>query len=170
MQFHRRNTAKGQNPFRDIPFHQTSCSIKNPNGTVVFKADNITVPQKWSGVSVEILAHKYFRKRGVPAKLVAVAEEGVPEFLQRSVADKNALAELPENERTHGETDARQVFRRLAGTWTYWGWKAGVFNSEDDAHAFYDEIQFALASQGAAPNSPQWFNTGLHWACLLYTS
>ncbi|MDA7981352.1 MAG: vitamin B12-dependent ribonucleotide reductase [Alphaproteobacteria bacterium] len=164
MQFHRRNTAKGQNPFRDIPFHQTSCSIKNPNGTVVFKADNITVPQKWSGVSVEILAHKYFRKRGVPAKLVAVAEEGVPEFLQRSVADKNALAELPENERTHGETDARQVFRRLAGTWTYWGWKAGVFNSEDDAHAFYDEIQFALASQGAAPNSPQWFNTGLHWA------
>ncbi len=71
---------------------------------------------------------------------------------------------LPANERSTGEKSAKQVFDRLAGTWTYWGWKGGYFDAEDDAHAFYDEMRFMLARQMAAPNSPQWFNTGLHWA------
>jgi ribonucleoside-diphosphate reductase alpha chain len=77
---------------------------------------------------------------------------------------QEALAELPEDERYGSETDARQVFDRLAGTWTYWGWKGGYFTSEEDARAFMDELAYMLATQRVAPNSPQWFNTGLHWA------
>jgi ribonucleoside-diphosphate reductase alpha chain len=88
----------------------------------------------------------------------------VPEFLWRSVADEAALAELPESERYTGETSSKQVFDRLAGAWAYWGWKGGYFTTEDDARAYFDEMRHMLATQRAAPNSPQWFNTGLHWA------
>jgi ribonucleoside-diphosphate reductase alpha chain len=115
-------------------------------------------------VASDILAQKYFRKAGVPKILRRVEEAGVPEWLQRSTADEAALAALPEGERTRGETDSREVFNRLAGCWTYWGWKHGYFSSEEDARAFYDEMFFMMASQMGAPNSPQWFNTGLHWA------
>jgi ribonucleoside-diphosphate reductase alpha chain len=88
----------------------------------------------------------------------------VPSFLWRSVADEEALSALPEKERTTGEHSSKQVFDRLAGTWTYWGWKGGYFDSEEDARAFFDELRYMLASQMVAPNSPQWFNTGLYWA------
>src|ERR671938_1914160 len=88
----------------------------------------------------------------------------VPSWLWRAVPDEAALADLPEAERHGPERDARQVFDRLAGTWTYWGWKGGYFDTEEDARAFFDELRFMLATQMAAPNSPQWFNTGLHWA------
>ena len=88
----------------------------------------------------------------------------MPEFLWRSVPDEAALAELPEDQRFVGETSATQVFDRLAGAWTYWGWKGGYFTTEADAQAYYDEMRYMLATQMAAPNSPQWFNTGLHWA------
>jgi len=100
----------------------------------------------------------------VPAKLKRFEENSVPAWLWRSVADEAALAELQTSERRTGESDSRQVFDRLAGTWTYWGWKGGYFTTEDDARAFYDEHRYMLASQFGAPNSPQWFNTGLHWA------
>jgi ribonucleotide reductase alpha subunit len=80
------------------------------------------------------------------------------------VPDEAALAALPEDERTGSEISSKQVFDRLAGCWTYWGWKGGYFSSEEDARAFYDELRFMLANQMVAPNSPQWFNTGLHWA------
>jgi ribonucleoside-diphosphate reductase alpha chain len=93
-----------------------------------------------------------------------VHEDGVPEWLQRSVPDEKALSALPEVERFGIESDARQVFHRMAGCWVYWGWKHGYFDSEDDAQAFYAEMTYMLACQMAAPNSPQWFNTGLHWA------
>ncbi|MDP7007904.1 MAG: vitamin B12-dependent ribonucleotide reductase, partial [Candidatus Poseidoniia archaeon] len=114
-------------------------------------------PESWSQVAVDVLAQKYFRKAGVPTQLERVDEDGVPVWLQRSV---------PGDEGTDcgGEKDARKVFDRLAGCWTYWGHKAGYFDSEDDARVFFDELRFMLASQMAAPNSPQWFNTGLHWA------
>jgi ribonucleoside-diphosphate reductase alpha chain len=79
-------------------------------------------------------------------------------------ADNRALADLPADQRNVGETDARQVFDRLAGCWAYWGHKFGYFTDEDSARAYYDEMRFMLAAQMAAPNSPQWFNTGLHWA------
>ena len=111
-----------------------------------------------------MLAQKYFRKAGVPARLKKVEEETVPSWLWRSVPDEAALAALPEKERSIGEQSSKQVFERLAGTWTYWGWKGGYFDCEEDARAFFDELVYMLAMQMAAPNSPQWFNTGLHWA------
>src|ERR671920_2385379 len=82
----------------------------------------------------------------------------------RSVPDEDALSALPEKERIVGERSAKQVFDRLAGTWAYWGWQGGYFDAESDARAFYDEIRVMLARQMGAPNSPQWFNTGLYWA------
>ena len=74
------------------------------------------------------------------------------------------MSQLPEKERYIGEQTSKQVFDRLAGTWTYWGWKGGYFDAEADAQAFFDELRYMLAAQMCAPNSPQWFNTGLHWA------
>ena len=96
---------------------------------MVFKADDVEVPAFWSQVASDVLAQKYFRKAGVPARLKKVEEETVPSFLWRSVADEDALAALPEKERIVGEHSAKQVFDRLAGTWTYWGWKGGYFDS-----------------------------------------
>ncbi len=100
----------------------------------------------------------------MPAKLKRVEENDVPSFLWRSVPDNDALKALPKEEQYGSETDARQVFDRLAGTWAYWGWKGGYFDTEEDASAFRDELAYMLATQRVAPNSPQWFNTGLHWA------
>ncbi len=128
--------------------------IRNPDGTIVFRNDAVEVPEGWSQVAADVLAQKYFRKAGVPARLKRVKEKGVPAFLWRSVPDEAALADLPEDERMTGETSARQVFDRLAGAWAYWGWKGGYFSTEDDARAYYDEMRHMLARQMAAPNSP----------------
>src|SRR5690349_13082303 len=164
MRIERRYTKDGQSAYADIAFRLTTSEIRNPDGSVVFKADNVEVPEFWSQVASDVLAQKYFRKAGVPARLKKVEENSVPSFLWRSVADEEALAALSEKERTIGEQSCKQVFNRLAGTWTYWGWKGGYFDSEEDAQAFYDEHCYMLAAQMVAPNSPQWFNTGLHWA------
>ncbi len=164
MRIERRYTTEGPSPYEAIAFRTTTSEIKNPDGSVVFRLDEVIVPDTWSQVASDILAQKYFRKAGVPARLKRVEEPTVPSFLWRSVADEAALAELPEEARYGSETDSRQVFNRLAGAWTYWGWKGGYFDSEDDARAFMDELCFMLATQKCAPNSPQWFNTGLHWA------
>ncbi|HZP19270.1 MAG TPA: vitamin B12-dependent ribonucleotide reductase [Bauldia sp.] len=164
MRIERRYTEKGKGAYAGIEFRTTKSEIKNPDGSVVFKLEGIEVPTSWSQVASDILAQKYFRKAGVPAKLKRVEELQVPSWLWRSVADEKELQKLPEEKRTVSERDARQVFDRLAGTWTYWGWKGGYFDGEEDAAAFYDELRYMLATQKAAPNSPQWFNTGLHWA------
>ncbi len=164
MQIERRYTRDGQSAYADIAFRLTTSEIRNPDGSVVFKLDNVEVPEFWSQVASDVLAQKYFRKAGVPARLKKVEEETVPSFLWRSVADEEALAALPENERYVGEHSSKQVFDRLAGTWTYWGWKGGYFKTDADARAFFDELRYMLAAQICAPNSPQWFNTGLHWA------
>ncbi|MEX4008253.1 vitamin B12-dependent ribonucleotide reductase [Neoaquamicrobium sediminum] len=164
MRIERRFTKAGQSAYAEIEFRKAVSEIKNPDGSVVFRLADIDVPAQFSQVAADILAQKYFRKAGVPARLKKVEENDVPSFLWRSVADEKALADLPEDERYGSETDARQVFTRLAGTWTYWGWKGGYFASEDDAAAFMDELAYMLATQRVAPNSPQWFNTGLHWA------
>ena len=164
MRIERRYTKEGQSPYADIAFRLTASEIRNPDGSVVFHADDVEVPEQWSQVASDVLAQKYFRKAGVPARLKKVEEESVPSWLWRSVADEDALKELPEKERYVGETSCKQVFDRLAGTWTYWGWKGGYFSSESDAQAFFDEHRYMLAMQMVAPNSPQWFNTGLHWA------
>jgi ribonucleoside-diphosphate reductase alpha chain len=164
MRIERRYTKAGQSPYAEIVFRLTTSEIRNPDGSIVFHADDVEVPELWSQVASDVLAQKYFRKAGVPARLKKVEEETVPSWLWRSVADQAALADLPESERYVGEVSCKQVFDRLAGTWTYWGWKGGYFSSEADAQAFFDEHRYMLAMQMAAPNSPQWFNTGLHWA------
>jgi len=164
MRINRRYTKEGQSAYADIRFRLTTSEIRNPDGSVVFRLDNVEVPEFWSQVASDVLAQKYFRKAGVPARLKKVEENSVPSFLWRSIADEEALAELPEKERYVGEHTSKQVFDRLAGTWTYWGWKGGYFDSEADAQAVFDELRYMLATQMCAPNSPQWFNTGLHWA------
>ena len=164
MHIARRFTTAGQNPYASVRFRNATSEIRNPDGSVVFQAEGIEVPAEWSQVACDILAQKYFRKAGVPARLAPVEEDGVPSWLWRRSADAAGLTALPEAERHGGETSARQVFDRMAGTWTYWGWKGGYFDAEDDARAFYDEIRLMLARQMGAPNSPQWFNTGLYWA------
>jgi ribonucleoside-diphosphate reductase alpha chain len=164
MRIERRFTKKGQSPYADIAFRETTSELKNPDGKLIFQLKGFLVPEQWSQVAADILAQKYFRKAGIPARLKRVEENTVPSWLWRSVPDHEAMAALPETERFGPEMDARQVFGRMAGAWTYWGWKGGYFSSEEDAQVFHDELCYMLAMQMAAPNSPQWFNTGLHWA------
>ncbi len=148
MRIERKFTRAGQGPFAGIPFVKRTSEIRNPDGSSVFKAEGIDVPAAWSQVAVDILAQKYFRKAGVPQ----LDSEGNP------VLDANGKPVLG------GERDARQVFHRLAGCWTSWGAKHSYFDTEEDAEAFHDELCHMLATQVCAPNSPQWFNTGLHHA------
>lgn len=153
-----------QTPFDGLKFVSRTSEIKNPDGSQVFHMENVEVPESWSQVATDVIAQKYFRKAGVPAALKKVTEKGVPTWLQRSAANEIDLKRLSEEKRFSHEIDSRQVFSRLAGCWTYWGWKHDYFDSEKDAKVFYDELCYMLASQMAAPNSPQWFNTGLNWA------
>jgi ribonucleoside-diphosphate reductase alpha chain len=159
-----RFTPSEQNPYDAIVWELRSSTIRNPDGSVVFEMNNARIPQGWSQVATDILAQKYFRKAGVPAVTKKFPEEGVPEWIQRSVPDEAAMDGLPPEKRWVSETDAQQVFHRLAGCWTYWGWKHNYFKTEADARAYYNDMSWMLAMQMAAPNSPQWFNTGLHWA------
>jgi ribonucleoside-diphosphate reductase alpha chain len=164
MRIERRFTVEGKSPYQGIEFRKTSSEIRNPDGSIVFQLQDMEVPASWSQVACDVLAQKYFRKAGVPAALAAVEENTVPSWLWRQVPDTQKLSELDDDQQTTSETSAKQVFHRLAGTWTYWGWKAGYFDAEADARAYYDEMCCMLARQMGAPNSPQWFNTGLHWA------
>src|SRR5215468_6884939 len=148
MRIPRRFTQDGVSPYAGIDFDTRVSEIKNPDGSTVFRQDGIAVPAAWSTVATDILAQKYFRKSGVPQ----IGEDG------KALRDKDGRPVLA------GERDARQVFRRLAGAWRHWGERYGYFDTAADAQAFYDEICHMLAAQVAAPNSPQWFNTGLHWA------
>ena len=156
MKIERQFTEAGKGAYADLDFVTTVSEIRNPDGTIVFRLDDVEVPRTWSQVASDVIAQKYFRKAGVPSKLEKVKEADVPEFLWRSQAAKGAVM--------GGETSSKQVFDRLAGAWAYWGWKGGYFTGEEDALAYYDEMRHMLATQRAAPNSPQWFNTGLHWA------
>ena len=125
MHFERRFTSAGTDPYQALEFRSAASEIRNPDGTVVFRAEHVEVPTQFSQVATDILAQKYFRKAGVPAALTRIEESAVPSWLWRSVPDEKALAKLPEEDRFVGETSAKQVFNRLAGTWTYWGWKGG---------------------------------------------
>ncbi|RPI16019.1 MAG: vitamin B12-dependent ribonucleotide reductase [Ignavibacteriae bacterium] len=158
------NTGELQKPFEQIEFEKRTSVIRNPDGSIVFEMIDIVVPKQWSQVATDIIAQKYFRKAGIPKVLKKTEEEGVPNWLRASTPDEEKLKELPAEERYVSETDSRQVFHRLAGCWTYWGWKHKYFDTEQDAYNFYKELVYMLAMQMAAPNSPQWFNTGLNWA------
>ena len=146
MRISRRFTRKGQSPYASFPWDRRTSEIRNPDGTVVFHLDNIRVPSHWSQVATDVLAQKYFRKAGVPP----VDDQGRP--LPRSADEKHESG---------CESDSRQVFHRLADCWRHWGETHNYFDTPEDAQAFYDELCFMLADQIAAPNSPQWFNTGL---------
>ena len=148
MRIGRRFTKAGKSPYTGIEFTHRRSALKNPDGSTVFELDDVAVPQGWSQVATDILAQKYFRKAGVP-------QRDEHDQIRLDAAGKPVLG---------GETDARQVFHRLAGCWRQWGEQAGYFDATSDAQAFEDELKYMLASQIAAPNSPQWFNTGLHYA------
>ncbi|MBX2976843.1 MAG: vitamin B12-dependent ribonucleotide reductase [Ignavibacteriaceae bacterium] len=164
MKINRYFTKQGFDAYNGMEFEKRVSEIRNPDGSIVFRMEDVYVPSTWSQVATDIIAQKYFRRAGVPKLLKKVEEEGIPEWLQASVPDYENLNKLSEKERYGSEKDSRTVFHRLAGCWTYWGYKADYFDSEEDARTFYDELVFMLANQMAAPNSPQWFNTGLNWA------
>jgi ribonucleoside-diphosphate reductase alpha chain len=164
LRFERRYSREGADAFDDFRFVAWSSRLTAPDGRLLFEARDILAPDAWSQVAVDVLAQKYLRKAGVPVATRPVAEEGMPEWLLRSEPDFDVLGKLPEENRFVGERDSRHIFRRMAGCWTYWGWKSGYFDGEQDARIFYDELCYMLAAQIAAPNSPQWFNTGLYWA------
>src|ERR1700681_758699 len=155
MKFARTYSTTGD-PYAGIVFEPRTSRIVNPDGKVVFELKDAQIPTGWSQVATDIIAQKYFRKAGVPDSTVRIPEDGIPEWLWRSEAASDA--------KFGPETDARQVFHRLAGCWAYWGYKNGYFDDEFQARAYYDEMCAMLARQVGAPNSPQWFNTGLHWA------
>ncbi len=146
MKISRYFTTQGSDPYSSIPFEPRKSEIRNPDGSTVFLMENVMVPAHWSQVATDILAQKYFRKAGIQGG----EEGGHPSKFGDPKSDS--------------ETDSRQVFHRLAGCWTHWGKEFGYFDTEEDSQAFYDELVYMLAKQVAAPNSPQWFNTGLHYA------
>ena len=164
MKFTRQFTKNNDNAYSGLEFKTTTSEIKNPDGTIVFSAPNIEVPANYSQVAADIIAQKYFRKAGIPTYVKKIEENDVPSWLWRSEPDAIKLSKIPEDKRFKGEESAKQVFDRLAGTWTYWGWKGNYFTKEEDAKIYFDEMRYMLAAQMCAPNSPQWFNTGLHWA------
>ncbi len=159
MKINREFTKNTQSPYENIKFKKASTEILNPDGSLVFKLENFDVPEGWSQVASDILSQKYFRKAGVPSKVKRTDERNIPSWLAPRVADNES-----EDLSFSSEKNSQQVFDRLAGAWTYWGWKGNYFSSEEDAKAFFDEVRYMLAMQMVAPNSPQWFNTGLHWA------
>lgn len=132
--FSRKFTKEGVDPYDQFEYDYRSSVIKNPSGEVVFQLDDVEVPKAWSQIATDILAQKYFRKAGVPK------------------ADGT----------TGRETSIKQVAHRMAHCWRVWGERYGYFASENDAQVFYDELVYSILNQSCAPNSPQWFNTGLH--------
>ena len=164
MVIERRFTQVDKDPFNQFEWSTTDFVINNPDGSIAFEIKDVSLPVGFEGVPGKVCAQKYMRKAGVPAALRKVPEEGVPTWLQRCAPDEEKLQKMDVEDRFGSESDGRQLFRRLAGTWTYWGWKHGYFASEGDARAYFDEMCYLIASQRSAPNSPQWFNTGLHWA------
>ena len=144
----RRFTTAGRDPYEGIEWSLRDSRITNPDGSVVFEMTDAEIPAGWSQVASDIMVSKYFRKAGVP----------------QFDADGNPVLDADGKPVLGPERSARQVFDRLAGTWRFWGEKEGYFASEEDAQAFEDELKYMLANQMAAPNSPQWFNTGLNFA------
>jgi len=134
--FSRKFTKEGVNPFDMFKYDYRTSVIKNPSGEVVFQLDNVEVPEHWSQIATDILAQKYFRKAGVPQPDGSLGRE----------------------------TSIKQVAHRMAHCWRKWGERYNYFASEKDAQIFYDELVYSILNQSCAPNSPQWFNTGLHEA------
>ncbi len=144
----RRFTAGSEDPYSGIEWTRRTARISNLDGSIVFEMADAEVPASWSQVASDIMVSKYFRKAGVPQ----CDDDGVPVVN----ADGSPV--------TGPERSVRQVIQRLTGCWRYWGETHGYFATTSDAAAFEDELSFMLVRQMGAPNSPQWFNTGLAWA------
>ncbi len=151
MKITRRFTKPGQDVFETVQWDTRGSRIADADGKVVFEMRDAEVPRSWSQLATDILVSKYFRKAGVPL----LNEDGTPKTDERGNPGKPAMGP---------ETSARQVINRLAGCWRHYGEEHGYFDSRADAEAFYDELCFMMLNQMAAPNSPQWFNTGINWA------
>ncbi|HSH92567.1 MAG TPA: hypothetical protein VK968_00305, partial [Roseimicrobium sp.] len=136
MKITRRFTKPGQDAFSTVEYEKRTSRISNPDGSVVFEMTDAEIPKQWSQLATDIMVSKYFRKAGVPQADGSMGPE----------------------------KSAKQVINRLAGCWRMWGESHGYFDSAEDAQAFYDELSYMLLHQMCAPNSPQWFNTGLHYA------
>ena len=171
MKIQRKFTKDGQSPFDSVTWTTRSSKISNPDGSVVFEMPDAEVPETWSQLATDIMVSKYFRKAGVPED---GGENGlpVPGFGDKQ-SKKNGketgrmpvpLGEGEGKVATGPEKSAKQVIHRLAGCWRHWGESHGYFDSKKDAQAFYDELAYMMTHQMCAPNSPQWFNTGLAWA------
>jgi ribonucleoside-diphosphate reductase alpha chain len=148
LRIDRRFTEAGKDAYDKIEWSRRDSRITNPDGSIVFEMTDAEIPSSWSQVAADIMVSKYFRKAGVPQ-----FDDGGNQVFD----DSGQPVMGPER-------SAKQVFNRLAGTWRHWGEKEGYFASTEDASAFEDELRYMLANQMAAPNSPQWFNTGLNWA------
>ena len=148
LKFEKVFTRGGISPLESVKYSLRECKIVNPDGTTVFAMNDIEVPEDWSKIASDILISKYIRKSGVPQY----------DKYGNEIKDKDGNVKLG------SEKSAKQVVKRLAGCWRYWGEKYKYFASEKDAQNFQDEIEFMLIRQYAAPNSPQWFNTGLTYA------
>ena len=148
MKISRRFTTKGRNVYEMFEYTKRSSVLRNPDGSKVFEMNDVEVPKEWSQVAADILAQKYFRKTGV------------------SQRDEKGDVVLDEKGQTvtGGEHSIKQVVHRLVGCWKEWGEKYKYFDAQEDAQAFYDEVAYMLIGQMGAPNSPQWFNTGLKYA------
>ncbi|HRP01342.1 MAG TPA: vitamin B12-dependent ribonucleotide reductase [Candidatus Kapabacteria bacterium] len=148
MKFKKVFTNKGQSPYDQFSYTKRKSILRNPDGSLVFEMNNIEVPEQWSQLASDILAQKYFRKTGVPqfdeAGNKVLNDEGT-----QSLGSENSI---------------KQVVHRMAGAWRHWGEKYNYFDSKADAQNFYDETAYMLLNQMCAPNSPQWFNTGLNFA------
>ncbi|MFG0307380.1 MAG: adenosylcobalamin-dependent ribonucleoside-diphosphate reductase [Phycisphaerales bacterium JB040] len=159
MKITRKFTKDGQDPFATVEWTTRSSKISNPDGSVVFEMPDAEVPESWSQLATDIMVSKYFRKAGVPQFEEPYA---LPESREGEKAKVKVGADgEPE---TGPERSARQVIHRLAGCWRHWGETHGYFDTAEDAQAFYDELVYMMVHQMCAPNSPQWFNTGLNWA------
>ncbi|MBS1661146.1 MAG: vitamin B12-dependent ribonucleotide reductase [Bacteroidetes bacterium] len=134
LQFSRRFTKEETNVFDQFTYDYRTSIIRNPSGEVVFEMNNVEVPAGWSQIATDILAQKYFRKAGVPQPDGSLGRE----------------------------TSVKQVAHRMANCWRVWGERYGYFASEKDAQVFYEELVYSILDQACVPNSPQWFNTGLH--------
>jgi len=148
MKFNRQFTQPDQDVFKQVEWTTRSSKIANLDGSVVFEMNDAEVPASWSQLATDIMVSKYFRKAGVP----------------QTDAKGNAIKDKNGKPVTGPEKSAKDVIHRLAGCWRHWGQAYGYFDTDEDAQAFYDELCYMMLNQMAAPNSPQWFNTGLNWA------
>ncbi len=170
MKIERHFTTAGEDVFETVAWTKRSSRISNLDGSVVFEMNDAEVPASWSQLATDIMVSKYFRKAGVPRDggpngIAAHDYDAAESKSSKSSKTKAAGKTKGKNgSETGPEKSARQVIHRLAGCWRHWGESHGYFDTEGDAQAFYDELCHMMLHQMSAPNSPQWFNTGLNWA------